>query len=218
MRLQATTGSFVIAALTICLAGDVGLAKSGPKGKSGNSSIEYEADLEPAIVAPATAAIEPDAEGEVKFKQQIHKGTPKTDRFEAKVKIPFPSIALGITDQTTAANADIQLLLSSSTTPTAYYAVCALDLTEIETELEDGVTKTYAVFKVDVRKEVRNGKTRNRQIHGSCDLEPALTGIQAGTPFPNENDIATAVLVTPPVAPAIVPTVTSILVGTLELD
>jgi hypothetical protein len=209
-------------ALSMCLAANVGYAKSGPKGKSGNSSTEYEAELEPAIVAPATTALEPDAEGESKYKLQVHKGTPKTERFEAKVRIPFPSTALGITDEATAQDADIQLLLSSSLTPTSYYAACALDLTEIETELEDGATKTYAVYKVDVRKEVRNGKTRNRQIHGICDTDAVTAGIQAGTPVPNADDIATAVLVstTAPVPPATDPTITYtyILTGSFELD
>ena len=209
-------------ALSMCLAANVGYAKSGPKGKSGNSSTEYEAELEPAIVAPATTASEPDAEGESKYKLQVHKGTPKTERFEAKVKIPFPSTALGIIDEATAQNADIQLLLSSSLTPTTYYAVCALDLTEIETEFEDGATKNYAVYKVDVRKELRNRKIRNRQIHGVCDTDSVTAGIQAGTPVPTADDIATAVLVTTtaPVPPATDPTITYtyILTGSFELD
>jgi hypothetical protein len=209
-------------ALSLCLAANAGYAKSGQKGKSGNATVEYEAELEPAIVAPATVAIEPDAEGEAKYKKQIHKGTPKTERFEAKVKIPFPSTALGIIDEATAQNADIQLLLSSLLAPTTFYAACAMDLTEIETELEDGVTKSYAVYKVDVRKEVRNGATRNRQIHGICDTDSVTTGVQSGTPMPNADDIATAVLVTTtaPIPPATDPTIsyTYILTGSFELD
>ena len=209
-------------AMSIFLMANWADAKSGPKGKSGNSSTEYEAELEPAIVAPATTAIEPDAEGESKYKLQVHKGTPKTERFEAKVRIPVPSTALGIIDQATAQNADIQLLLSSSLSPTTYYAACALDLTEIETELENGATKTYAVYKVDVRKELRNRTTRNRQIHGVCDTDAVTAGVQAGTPVPNADDIATAVLVTTtaPVPPATDPTITYtyILTGTFELD
>ena len=221
-RLEFKLGAVLAVALSMCLAASAGYAKSGPKGKSGNSSVEYEAELEPAIVAPATTALEPDAEGESKYKKQIHKGTPKTERFEAKIKIPFPSTALGIIDQTTAQNADIQLLLSSSLTPTTFYAACALDLTEIETEIEDGLTKSYAVYKVDVRKEARNGTTRNRQIHGICDTDSVTLGVQSGTPVPNADDIATAVLVTTtaPVPPATAPTIsyTYILTGNFELD
>ena len=209
-------------ALSLCLAANVGYAKSGPKGKSGNSSVEYEADLEPMIVAPATSALEPNAEGEVRYKKQIHKGTPKTERFEAKVKIPFPSVALGIIDPTTAQNADIQVLLSSATAPTVYYAACALDLTGIETEFEDGLPQTFAVYKVDVRKELRNRALRQREIHGVCDIDSLTADVQNGTPVPADHDIATAVLVTtvPPVAPATTPTIISmpILTGELELD
>lgn len=213
--IKKSTSRIVLAALlSIFLAANVGYAKSGSKGKSGNSTTEYEAELEPVIVAPATSPIEPDAEGEVKYRLQVHKGTPKTERFDAKVKIPFPSTALGITDQATAQTADVQLLLSSAGNPLVYYAACALGLTEIETELEDGATKTYAVYKVDVRRELRNGDIRNRQIHGICDIDTVQANVQSGTPVPNEGDIATAVLVT--TVP--VPEVKSILSGILELD
>ena len=205
-----------------CLIGAAGYAasgsSSGSKGKSGNSQLKLEANLEPIIVAPATTAVAPDAEGEAKYRNQIQKGTSKTERFEAKVKIPFPSPALGIIDQASAQNADIQILLSSATTPTVAYATCALDLSEIETEFEDGVTKTYAEYKVDVRKELRNSSYRQRQIHGICDVTPATASIEAATPAPVENDIVTAVLVTAPVAPATVPTLTPIVAGTVELD
>lgn len=202
-----------VAVVALCLAANVGFAKSGSKGKSGNSSVEYEAELEPTVVAPAIAPVEPDAEGEAEYKKQIHKGTPKTERFRAKVKIPVPSAVLGITDETTAQNADIQLLLSSAATPTTYYAACALDLTEIETEFEDGVTKSYAVYKVDVRKEVRNRATRNRQIHGICDIDTAVADVQSGVPAPSADDIATAVLFPPA---ALDPTY--LLTGMFELD
>jgi hypothetical protein len=204
-------------ALSLCLAVNLAYAKSGPKGKSGNSTIEYEADLEPSATAPA----EPNAEGDVRYRKQIHKGTTKTERFEAKVKIPFPSAALGIVDEASAQSADIQLLLSSATTPTAYYAACALDLTGIESEFENGLPQTFAVYKVDVRKELRK-TLRQREIHGVCDIDPVTADVQNGTPVPADHDIATAVLVTttPPVAPATEPTIvtTTLLSGELELD
>ena len=197
-------------------------SSSGSKGKSGNAQYKYEADMEPTIVAPGTAPVAPDAEGEAKYRKQIQKGTIKTERFEATVKIPIPSPTLGITDEGSAKNADIQVLLSSATAPTTAYAACALDFTEIDSELEDDSTKTYAVYKVDVRKELRNSSYRQRQIHGACDINPATTQIDNGTPAPVENDIATAVLVntTPPVAPATTPTVTltSIIAGPFEID
>ncbi|HKY09408.1 MAG TPA: hypothetical protein VJQ55_14245 [Candidatus Binatia bacterium] len=209
-------------ALSLCLAADVGYAKSGPKGKSGNSTVEYEADLEPVIVAPAIAAVEPNAGGDVRYRKQIHKGTTKTERFEAKVRIPFPSAALGIVDTASAQAADVQLFLSSATTPTVYYATCALDLTGIETEFEDGAAQTFAVYKVDVRKELRNRALRQREIHGVCDVDVVTAEAQNGTPVPADHDIATAAVVTttPPVAPATTPTIVStvFLSGELELD
>ncbi|HUR72260.1 MAG TPA: hypothetical protein VMZ02_09745 [Candidatus Limnocylindrales bacterium] len=223
-----TTAIISVTLLVSCLGASVGFSdsgskgssgpSSGSKGKSGNLQLKLEAQMEPLIVAPATSPIAPDAEGEAKYRKQIQKGTIKTERFEARVKIPFPSPALGIIDQASAQNADIQILLSSATTPTVAYASCALDLSEIETELEDGVTKTYAEYKVDVRRELRNSSYRQRQIHGICDVAPATVSIEAGTPAPVENDIVTAVLVIAPVPPAIVPTLTPIVAGTVELD
>ena len=224
--MKSKSGIVTVMALAGCLVGAQTFASSGSgsgsssgnKGKSGNSQLKLEAQLEPIIIAPATTAVAPNAEGEVKYRNQIQKGTTKSERFEATVKIPFPSPALGIIDQTSARNADIQILLSSATTPAVAYAACALDLSEIETELEDGVTKTYAEYKVDVRRELRNSSFRQRQIHGICDVNPTTAQIDPGTPAPVENDIVTAVLVTAPVAPAVIPTLTPIVAGTVELD
>lgn len=224
--MKSKTGIVTVMALAGCLVGAQSFASSGSgsgsssgsKGKSGNSQLKLEAQLEPIIVPPAASAVAPNAEGEVKYRNQIQKGTTKSERFEATVKIPFPSPALGIIDQISAQNADIQILLSSATTPTVAYAACALDLSEIETELEDGVTKTYAEYKVDVRRELRNSSYRQRQIHGMCDVNPSTAQIDAGTPAPVENDIVTAVLVTAPVAPSVIPTLTPIVAGTVELD
>ena len=188
---------------------------SSGSGKSGNSQTKLEAQLDPVVIAPATTAVAPDAEGEVKYRKQIQKGTTKSERFEASVKIPIPSPALGITDLASAQNADIQILLSSGGSA---YAACALDFDEIETELEHGVTKTYAEYKVDVRKELKKSAVRQRQIHGICDIDLSTEQIDAGTPAPVVNDLATAVLVTAPVAPATTPTLTVIVEGAVELD
>ena len=76
----------------------------------------------------------------------------------------------------------------------------------------------YAEYKVDVRRELRNSSYRQRQIHGMCDVNPSTAQIDAGTPAPVENDIVTAVLVTAPVAPSVIPTLTPIVAGTVELD
>jgi hypothetical protein len=188
-----------------------GMAKNN--GKSGNGKIRVEADLE----APALIPVEGDGEGDARYEERIHKGVSKTKRFQAKVRIPVSnSSPLGIIDEAAAQNADVQLVLShglDALEPTPY-ATCILQLTEIEQELEDGVPVSVAVYKVDVRSELRGRSQRQRQIHGGCDIDVATAELQNGTPVVADGDTLDAVLLTAPVAPAVEPTVTPIVSGT----
>jgi hypothetical protein len=188
-----------------------GMAKNN--GKSGNAKIRLEADLE----APALIPVEGDGEGDARYDEQIHKGVSKTKRFHAKVKIPILNTSsLGVIDEAAAQNADVQLVLShglDALDPTPY-ATCVLQLTEIEQEIEDGVPVSVAVYKVDVRSELRGRTQREREIHGDCDIDVATAEVQNGTPVVTAGDTLDAVLLTAPVAPAVEPTVTPIVSGT----
>jgi hypothetical protein len=192
------------------LLADTSLAKSA--GKSGNSKIRVEADLEP---DEALAILEPDAEGDARFDQQNKKGAEKTRRFQAKVKIPVdPASPLGLIDATTAQSADVQLNLSKGTIGATPYATCFLDFKEVEQEFEDGVAKLVAVFKVDVRLEYRGKKPpRERRIHGFCDTDLVTADVQNGTPIVADGDFAEALLVVPPAIPGGMSTNQSIVSG-----
>ena len=194
----------------------LGLASAGMaknNGKSGNAKIRLEADLE----SPALIPVEGDGEGDARYDEKTHKGVSKTKRFNAKVKIPILNTSpLGIIDEAAAENADVQLVLSrgvDALDPTPY-ATCVLQLTEIEEELEDGVPVSLAVYKVDVRSELRGRTQRQRQIHGGCDIDVATAEVQNGTPIVTAGDTLNAVLLTAPVAPAVEPTATPIVSGT----
>jgi hypothetical protein len=100
---------------------------------------------------------------------------------------------LGI-DELSAPNADIRVLLSNLTGP---YAVCFLEFKEIETQIEDGVSETEAIYKVDVRRKLgKAGSYRIQEVHGTCDIDPTTTDvIETGVPAVQAGDGVTAVLV-----------------------
>ena len=163
---------------------DVGFA--GGMGKS--MQTEFEAELE-----PLDTSLEPEAEGEAEYRKHTVKGAVKQERFRMKVKIPFPSSGLGITDQTSAEGADVQVSLSHDGGVTSC-ADCSLVLTEIE---ED-----EAVYMVDVRNKPTKKAMVLHEVHGACDV-----GGVSGVPAVQENDVATVV-----VGP------NTILTGTFEKD
>ena len=214
MVLKKRTALAVATLVAPLLLANMSLAKSA--GKSGNSKIRVEANLE---LDEALAIPEPDAEGDARFDQQNKKGAEKTRRFQAKVKIPVdPASPLGLIDEATAQTADVQLNLSNGTTG-ATYTTCFLDFKEVEQEFDDGVAKLVAVFKVDVRLEYRGKKPpRERRIHGFCDTDPVAADIQNGTPIVADGDFAEALLVVPPAIPGGVSTNQSIVSGMFSTE
>jgi len=161
---------------------------AGGKGKT--QIVGLEAELDPVGVAIGT-----DAEGESDYRRQIQKGAVKQERFELTAKVPIPSPALGITDDTTAANADVRVFLSHDGTPATIYAICYLAFTEID---NDGGTDTEAVYKVDVRNQPgKKGASRLHEVHGSCDINPSTATVDNGVPVVAANDVATVAVVAP---------------------
>ena len=212
MILKKRTALAVATLVAPLLLANTSLAKNA--GKSGNSKIRVEADLE---IDETLGTVEPDAEGDARFDQQKKKTLIKTQRFQAKVKIPVdPASPLGFIDATTAQSADVQLNLSraDAITGTTTYATCFLDFKEVEQEFDDGVAKLVAVFKVDVRLEYRGKKPpRERRIHGFCDTDLVTADVQNGTPTVTDGDFAEALLVVPPAIPGGMSTNQSIVSG-----
>ena len=164
---------------------DVGHAKNSSVVKTA-----VEAELTPCCGGP-----EPGAEGEAARTTLKKNGVTQIDRFKGEVTVPVdPSSALGITDETAAAAADIRLIFSRGGNP---YAECFLVLAEIETEEEEGALVTEAEYKVDVRQRLTNGTTVLQEVRGTCDTDLGTLGIQAGIPDVQAGDVATARLVLP---------------------
>jgi len=184
----------VLVATTLCLVVSifaltgVSLAKSSPISHS-----RVEAELEPCGGDPCVPGSPPEDEAEGKARRDTKKrnGVVERDEFKAKVKIPVPSPGLGIADAAAAEAADIRLILNDGTSD---YAECFLKFTEVETELEDGVTETEAVYKVMVRSRLKKGVQVLQEVQGTCDTDLTTSGIQAGVPDVQEDDIATAVI------------------------
>jgi len=163
----------------------ISLAKHGGIGPVVVTKTQIEAELAPCCGAPDP--LEPGAEGEAERKTKSRNGVVGDDRFKAKVEIPVPS-ALGIVDLATALAADVRLLLSRS--DSTLYAECMLVLTEIETELEDGVWETQAEYKVDVRRMLKRGVMVPKAVHGSCvDQTGTGTGLLHGVPDVRDGDL-----------------------------
>lgn len=155
---------------------------AGGKGKAQNFRLE--AELDALLLVPETAV-----EAESDYRKQIHKGQVKQERFELKVKVPTSSPALGITDLATAENADIRVFLSDET---GIYAVCFLEFIEIDDEVEEG----EAVFKVDVRRDLRKGGSyRIHEVHGSCDLTPLTPDVDHQVPTIEAGHVATVAII-----------------------
>ena len=205
---------------TICLAVSVFVSAGVSHAKKGGSKVkvEVEAEIEPCgALAPATSPCatggtipEPGAEGEAKHEKETKKGVVKKDEFKGKVKIPFPSSALGILDETAAEGADIRLILSHAGTD---FAECRLVFDEIEEEDgdddddDDDDDAVMAEYKVDVR--IKKGAVQAKK--GVCDVNLSTTGIQSGVPDAQADDVATTRLV-------VGGTPTDFLQGTFELD
>lgn len=104
----------MVGALSIFLFDDVSFAKDRSKSKSSqttNQKIKVKAVIEPWAGAP-----EPLTYGEAEHEKESNTKKGKTtinkDKFEAQVKIPVPSTALGINTADDAAIADVHLTVS----------------------------------------------------------------------------------------------------------
>jgi hypothetical protein len=143
------------AAVSVFMFDGVSHAKGGSKVK-----VEVRAELEPFDTSP-----EPDAEGKARHKNETKKGVLRKDEFKATVKVPVPSLALGITDEASAENAAVHLLVSGSTS-----ADCLMEFDEFD----DDDDELQAEFKLDVRWK----KSTVQDKKGTCG--ESIPGAQDG--------------------------------------
>lgn len=185
---------------TICLAVSVFLSAGVSHAKKADSKVKVkvEADLQPCGAVPTATSpcdpagtpLEPGAEGEAKHKKETQKGVVKKDEFKGTVKIPFPSTALGITDEDKAKAADVRLILSQAGTP---FAECrlAFDKIEADDDDDDDDAAVMAEYKVSVR--MQKGTVQAKK--GVCDVDLLTADIQSGVPDAQADDLVTATLV-----------------------
>ncbi len=169
-NLLATT---LCVAVSVFMFDGVGQANGGSSGPK-KVKIDVRAELE-----PFDASSEPDPEGRARHHKEIRKGVIKKDEFKAMVKIPVPAPGLGITDETTAENADIRLVLSGAGVGSVE---CLLEFDEIEEDDDDD--ELQAVFKIHVR--MKKGELREKK--GMC----IMTGGSHVVPNAQDGDTATA--------------------------
>lgn len=109
-------------------------------------------------------------------KQKVKKGTAKEDSLDAKLKIPVPSLSLGVADSNAATSADVVLLLKRSN---SNYASCTLDF--------DAVKRTRyglrAEYRLDLELKLKNGSIQSKFKKGACDTDLTTDGVQSD--FPN---------------------------------
>lgn len=149
-----------------------------------DDQVRFRTALEPCCGEP-----EPNAEGKAERRIQTKKGEVWKDRFKGQVEIPIPSPGLGISSPEEAVAADMRLILSRAGTP---YAECVLALAEDE---ED---EGEAEYRVDVEWRVKKGVPILRQKKGTCNIDLATEGAQAGVPDVRAGDLVTAVRVQNP--------------------
>ena len=153
---------------------------------------------------PCCGNPDPDARGVAeRLKEQRRRWI--ADKFEAVVAIPLPSSGLGVTDQGRARAADVRVILSRAGTA---YAECSLKLVDLTKTLTDtrwqgtaapsGAVEAWAEYKVEVKRELRDGVPSRRPTFGTCDTDLVAEGTQLGLPDPREGDAATVILVIDP--------------------
>lgn len=157
-------------ALSIFLFEDMSFAKSSSSQKT-----KVKAILEPWVGAPEPLAYG-EAEHEKEATTKKGKTTIKKDKFEAQVRIPVPSAALGISTTDDAAVADVYLTVSRGASD---IATCWLEFSGFESDDHHSSSfddnddndddnsndrQLYAEFKVEVSK--KNGAVR--ESDGNC--------------------------------------------------
>jgi hypothetical protein len=168
-------------------------AASAKNGGSSSSGIDLKANLN-----PCCAAASENNAGSAEYIKQTNKGATKQERFRTQAKVELPSAALGIVDAATAQAADVRVILTRTGTD---YAECTLDFDVIaqEIEMEHGQTvlASEAEFAIDIRNQLKKGQLVVRVGKGTCDVDLATPGVQAGVPVVQSGDTATVTLVDP---------------------
>lgn len=121
-----------------------------------------------------SAGVESLASGEVKLEQKTSKS-----EFSAEVKLPVPSMALGVATVTDASDATLTLYLTDS--QGLDYAECSLDLKQIKNtkKTRRSAASSVAEYKVEIKN--RNGFLQGQ--YGVCDVDLNTAGIQSGIPL-----------------------------------
>ena len=111
----------------------------------------------------------------IERKQKSRRGVISEDKFTSSIKLPVPSLNLGISSNTDARNGDVVLTFSKANTP---YASCTLDFSSIR-RYRYG---TRAEYKVEYESKVKKGSINTRAKKSSCDTDLATAGEQSGLP------------------------------------
>jgi hypothetical protein len=165
-------------------------------GKSAITVSGFKTDLQPFTLGG-------NGEGEAEDKL---KTTPQgtNESFNAEAEFVIPDANLGITDLNTAPSAQFELHLSANNTD---YAVCTMDIKEIEFEYKPTGVQTEAEYAVSVSQQTPTGGTPTlSQKVGSCLIAGGINGV----PKVASGDVAKVFLVTNP------PAGTPLLIGTFH--
>ena len=153
-----------------------GLLRAGSAAGS-PSRTEVAATMESSLWDP-----EPDAEGYLQRVTLSSQGVVTNDRFRASVRVPLPSLGLGIPTDASARTADIRLVMSRGGIP---YAERRLVFARVQTEDE-----TEAAYRLNLGKWPYPARETARHAGP----------VPAGAPVPDvrRGDVATAVVVVDP--------------------
>ena len=165
-------------------------------GKSAITVSGFKAELQPFTLGG-------NGEGEAEYKlKTTPQGTNESFNTEAEFVIPDPN--LGITDLVSAPNAQFELHLSTNNTD---YAVCTMEIKEIEFDYTPSGVQNEAEYAASVSQQTLTGGTPVlSQKVGSCLLGGAINGV----PKVASGDVAKVFLLTNP------PAATPLLIGTFH--
>lgn len=160
-----------------------GADDSSGHNSSGNSAVSSPKRSIKAKLLPV-AETNTQAKGKLELKVEKAKANRGEARFKSAVKIPVPSTIPAVASEADLAGLELTLVLSRAGVD---YASCTFQFDSVHVDSASGIRGEY---KIDIKSKSRNGNVRLRAKKGSCDIDLAADGQQAGVPAIQSGDVA----------------------------
>ena len=111
----------------------------------------------------------------IERKQKRKKGVVVEDKFEAALKLPVPTLSVGISTNSDAIAGDVSLKLSRLGVA---FADCTLDFNSLKRNRKG----FKAEYKVSIEEKAKKGVVTTKVKKGACDVDLVTDGVQSDLP------------------------------------